>query len=181
MNTKDLISHKQDLLEAARAKVAQYEREIEMLRSMEQDDEFDVALASKIGKGKPQTVVEVSSLDTNGVLVLPPSQTNTPLPHGGTAAQPIAPHADAAIQATPSGRNPKGTVDSVLLAILLDGNEWSLSPLLDELNKHLPNKKRLGSLRGRLMNLKQQGRVISRKPGLFQIAPKENDPVGAGS
>ena len=157
MNISELIAHRTALLNAAHEKVLQLKREIEMLNSMHsEDDELDTALANKAGakaykteaftQNVPPTIPDLKPISS--------SEQNTK------------------IQLTPAGRNPKGAVNSVLLEILADGEEWELAPLLQELNTRLPNKKGPGSLRGRLMNLKIEGLVVSRKAGVFQLAPK---------
>lgn len=165
MDIENIINQKQAMLDLARAKVAELEKQIATLKSVlasvRVQDEFDQALSKQAQSQQMATqVAEVLS-------PFHPAQPN-PIPTSDSA--PIN------LPTTQTGRNPKGGVKRSLLEILGSGKEIDLDEIEIALNMRVANPVSRGGLRTALMNLKNSGDIISRKPGYYQLAMKGETP-----
>lgn len=161
MDIKQLISHKQALLKAAQDKVYELQQQITMLETIAAEDAVDTALASMI-KPAEKTVTDHLFDGLQAV------------------SKVIIQHQTGQLKATSTGRNPKGSVQSAILEILSDGVERDLDYLEEKQRTILPVPITRGALRTALMTLKNDGDVVSRKQGYFQLAQKGESPAGTG-
>lgn len=156
------LEEQRSRLAVAKDKVAALEARISALEGMLRDeDDFDRALTSAVSKQSAATT-----------------------PHDDLAhlTEPTEIHAPAheTLEATLTGRNPRGAVRGLLMSIMADGVERDLDQLEAALSGQTPNKVTRGALRTTLMALKNAGLVTSRKPGVFQARKKEPPLVGGG-
>lgn len=166
MDIENIIQQKEAMLGLARAKVAELEQQIASLRialdAIRGQDEVDHALSRKAQSQ------QIAASAADGV-----SQSrNESLP-----PKPASRQDEVVSQATPAGRNPRGGVKNAILDILEHGQEMDLDDIESALNSRVSNNVSRGSLRTVLMNLKNAGDIVSRKPGCFQLKQKGETPV----
>ncbi|MCL2829619.1 MAG: hypothetical protein FWD77_02635 [Betaproteobacteria bacterium] len=79
-----------------------------------------------------------------------------------------------------SPRNPRGSVQKALMTVFEGGDELELDEILSKLNQQVQNPLTIGNLRTTLMNLKTDGILASRKPGVYRLVEKEEAPEIGG-
>lgn len=163
MDLKEIITQKRSMLEMAREKVADLERQIQALESVAKTDDFDLLLASKIR----QPTAEALSQALKPVQVEKIANQSDGLTVGS-------------LSPTAKGRNPKGVTRKMLLEALTDGQLRDLDFLAEEVNKRLPNPMTRPALRTALMYMRENGEVISPKAGYFRLPHKSENPAGTG-
>jgi hypothetical protein len=147
------------LLNAAQEKVSELQQQIATLETIAAEDAVDTALASKIKPVEKKSITDYMD---------------------GPVSEVIVPHQAGQFKATPTGRNPKGSVQSAMLEILSDGVERDLDYIEEKQRTILPVPITRGALRTALMTLKNEGEVVSRKQGYFQLVQKGESPAGTG-
>jgi hypothetical protein len=81
-------------------------------------------------------------------------------------------HGQPPIAPTKTGRNPKGASERAIVEALASGEERDIDYIMGYVNERLPSPLKRGMVRTALMFAKDNGAIISRKPGYFQIAQK---------
>jgi galactitol-specific phosphotransferase system IIB component len=168
MDIENIISQKQAMLDLARAKVAELEQQIATLKSVlmsvRVQDEFDQVLSKQAQS--QQLAAQITE-------VLTPFHPDN-LQADDEDDPPLR------IEATQTGRNPKGQVRKVLLDIFSGGQEIELDAVESALNARVANRVTRGGVRTALMNLKNEGLISSRKNGYYQLA-KKGETLGESS
>lgn len=157
MEIQALIIQKRAMLDLARKKVSELEAQIQALSSMNNEDEFDVMLASKIKSA--QVMQGTPALDFSDA-----RQTASVSP----------------LLVTLKGRNPKGSIKAILREIFSDDQEHDLDEIEKRLNEKAPKNVHRSAIRSTLMYMKEDEEISSRKAGVFQRAQKGETPVTAG-
>lgn len=163
----DLIAQKRQMLNLARIKVKALEEQVAALTAMNAPDEFDTLLEEQLKKAaiekfEPTQQTLVKKLNTTGLEGFNPK-----------LKLDVVTAVTAKALTTKTGRNPKGSIGKAIQDLLFNGSECDVDDLFPAINKLLAVPISRGALRATLMNMKNDGLLISRKAGVFRLAQKD--------